>query len=105
MYKIALICENGASTGLCMKKMINAAERQGIDCEINAYSYAQLSGIAQTSDCLLLGPQVAFKADQFKKQFPEQAAKFTVMNSMDFGMMNGEKILSDAIYFIEHLSK
>ena len=30
MYKIALVCENGASTGMVVKKMIAAAQSKGI---------------------------------------------------------------------------
>ncbi|NMB55817.1 MAG: PTS sugar transporter subunit IIB [Leptolinea sp.] len=105
MYRIAMICENGASTGLCMRKMTEYAKRAGIDCEISAYAKAQLADIVDEMDCLLLGPQIAFKMDSFKSSFPEHASKFAVVNSMDFGMMNGEKILNAAITLIEKNKK
>ena len=69
MYKIAMICENGASTGLCIRKMDEYAKKAGIDCEISAYPKAQLKNIVDEMQCLLLGPQIAFKLDSFKKIF------------------------------------
>ncbi|NLZ54462.1 MAG: PTS sugar transporter subunit IIB [Thermoanaerobacteraceae bacterium] len=105
MFKIALICEHGASTGLCARKMIEAAEKLGIECSIAAYSDSQLDNIIENMDCILLGPQLMFKEEQFKHEYPEHAKKITVINTMDYGMMNGEKILKDAVALIESLKK
>jgi len=100
MYKIALMCEHGASTGLCVRKMIEASARLGIQCEIAAYSVAKLESIVADMDCILLGPQLSFRLEKFKNSYPEYAAKMDVVNSIDFGMMDGEKILKDAIAII-----
>lgn len=103
MYKIALVCENGASTGLCMRKMVEYAKRQNIDCDINAYPVSQMGNLVEEKDCFLFGPQIAFKLDGEKKKFPAYAARMTVIPPMDFGMMDGEKILKDAIALIDSL--
>jgi PTS system cellobiose-specific IIB component len=103
MYKIALVCQHGASTGLCVRKMIEAAEKLGIESSITAYSDSQMDNLVEDMDCILLGPQLMFKKEQFKNEYPEHAGKITVINTMDFGMMNGEKILKDAIALIESL--
>lgn len=101
MYKIALVCENGASTGLCMRKMVEYAKGQGIDCEVTAHAISQLGNLLTEKDCFLFGPQIAFKLDIEQKKYPAHAARMTVIPPMDFGMMNGEKILKDAIALIE----
>jgi PTS system cellobiose-specific IIB component len=103
MYKIALVCQHGASTGLCVRKMIEAAEKLGIESSITAYSDSQMDNLVEDMDCILLGPQLMFKEEQFKNEYPEHAGKITVINTMDFGMMNGEKILKDAVALIESL--
>jgi len=103
MYKIALICEHGASTGLCARKMVEAANKLGIDCSIAAYSDSQLDNIIEDVDCILLGPQLMFKEEHFKHEYPHHAKKIKVINAMDYGMMNGEKILKDAVALIESL--
>jgi len=97
MYKIALVCENGASTGMVVKKMKAAAESKGIEAEIGAFPFTQLENFIDEKDVILLGPQLAFKKDVAKKSFPEHADKIEVISPMDFGMMNGAKILEDAI--------
>jgi len=101
MYKIALVCEHGASTGMCVVKMTKAAEKLGIKSDIAAYSTYKLENIIDEMDCILLGPQLKYKLDSIKNKFPDHAAKITVVNSMDFGKMDGEKILRDVIAFIE----
>lgn len=97
MYKIALVCENGASTGMVVRKMREEAQKRGIEAEINAYPFTQMENFADEMDAILFGPQLAFKKDMAKKNFPQSAAKIEVIAPMDFGMMNGAKILDDAI--------
>ncbi|AEE92381.1 Phosphotransferase system lactose/cellobiose-specific IIB subunit [Tepidanaerobacter acetatoxydans Re1] len=103
MYKIALVCQHGASTGLCVRKMIEAAEKLGIESSIAAYPDSQMDNLIEEMDCILLGPQLMFKKEQFKNEYPKYAGKIAVINTIDFGMMNGEKILKDAIALIESL--
>ena len=102
MYKIALVCEHGASTGICVRKMIEASSKLGIESDIIACSSAKLGDIVGSMDYILLGPQLSFKLDHFKKTYPEHTAKIAVVNSIDFGMMDGEKILKEAIAMIEN---
>ncbi len=97
MYKIALVCENGASTGMAVRKMQAYAKEAGIDAEIGAYPYTELENFIDEKDVIMLGPQLAFKKDVTIKNFPQHAGKISVVNMLDFGMMNGEKILKDAI--------
>ncbi len=101
MYKIALVCENGASTGMVVKKMIAAAQSKGIEADIAAYPFTQLENFIEEKDVILIGPQLAFKKDAAIKSFPDHAKKIDVIAPMDFGMMNGVKILEDAIKIAE----
>lgn len=101
MYKIALVCQHGASTGLCVRKMIEAAQKLGIESDIAAYSDSQMDNLVQNMDCILLGPQLAFRLNQFKSAYPAYAKRIAVINAMDFGMMDGAKILKDAVALIQ----
>jgi len=103
MFKIALICQNGASTGLVVRKMREYASKAQLDVEITAFADSQLSNIIEDKDIILLGPQVAFKKTVFERTFPSHTNKIKVISAMDFGMMNGEKILNEAIEFIKSL--
>lgn len=101
MYKIALVCENGASTGIVVRKMQAAAKDKGIEAEIHAYPFGQMEDFVDTQDYILLGPQLAFKKATALEKFPQAANKLAVINTIDFGMMRGEKILTEAIAAID----
>lgn len=103
MYNIALICENGASTGMVVRKMMQAAKDNGIEAEITAYPYSQLDSIIEGKDYILLGPQMTFKKASTIQRYPQYADRIAVINTMDFGMMRGEKILKETIAAINAL--
>jgi PTS system cellobiose-specific IIB component len=101
VYKIALICENGASTGLCAQRMIAAAKTMGVEAEIASYSVTQTDNLVKIMDVLLVGPQLSYRLEALKKSYPAQAGKFAAINPIDFGMMDGAKILKDAMILAE----
>lgn len=100
MYKIALVCQHGASTGMCVAKMRQVAQERGLECEIAAYSDTQMENLVEDKDVILLGPQLGFKKNTFQSNFPDFAHRIDVIDAMDFGMMNGDKILDFAIDLI-----
>ena len=85
--------------------MIDTSLKLGIESDIAAYSSAKLDFIIDKMDFILLGPQLSFKLDQYKDLFPRHSAKIAVINSGDFGAMNGEKILKDTVALIEKNKK
>ena len=96
MVNIILVCEHGASTSMLTDRMKDAAKQLGVDAVINAYPYTKLDELIDGADIVLLGPQVRFK----KKTFDAKYAEFMVIDTVDYGMMNGEKVLKTAL---EHL--
>ncbi|ETU61973.1 PTS system IIB component [Enterococcus faecalis EnGen0426] len=46
---------------------------------------------------LLLGPQVRFMKGQFEQKLQPKGIPLDVINMADYGMMNGEKVLDQAI--------
>lgn len=99
--KIALVCQHGASTSMCVARMREEAEKNQLDVEINAYSETQMENLVLEKDAILLAPQMGFKKDIFKNQFPEFADRMDVINTMDFGMMDGKKVLKRALELAE----
>ncbi len=97
MYNIILVCEHGASTGMLADRMKQAAKDMGIDANINAYPYTKLDDLIDDADVVLLGPQVRFKQKSFEEQYAGKNAKFEVVDTVDYGTMNGEKVLKAAI--------
>ncbi|KAJ75080.1 PTS system, cellobiose-specific IIB component [Enterococcus faecalis MTUP9] len=46
---------------------------------------------------MLLGPQVRFMKGQFEQKLKPKGIPLDVINMADYGMMNGEKVLDQAI--------
>lgn len=97
MKKIFLCCAAGMSTSMVMNKMKQAAAAKGIEVQIVAVSMDEFDRILPQYDCCLLGPQIKYKFDEFKKKADAAGKKIAVINNMDYGMMRGDKILADAL--------
>lgn len=93
---IMLVCSAGMSTSLLVTKMQKAAEADGIDAKIFATAAADADNALaeQKPDVLMLGPQVRYMLDQFKKS---AGIPVEVINMQDYGMMNGEKVLQQSL--------
>mgnify|MGYP000985156206 CR=1 FL=1 len=100
MKRILLLCSAGMSTSLLVTKMRLASIAQGIQTEINAAAEADLKNYADKVDVVLLGPQVRFLLDSAKSLLEPKGIPVDVINSIDYGTMNGEKVLQQAINLI-----
>jgi|SRR5699024_2956411 PTS system cellobiose-specific IIB component len=96
---IMLCCAAGMSTSLLVSKMQKAAESDGIDAEIFAAAAADADAKLEEKhpDVLMLGPQVRYMEGQFKSKL---SIPVEVINMQDYGMMNGEKVLREAVKLI-----
>ena len=94
IYNVVLVCQHGASTGMMVEKMLAAAKKKNIEIVINAYSEAKLDLYIDDADIVLLAPQVRFKKDAFEKKYQSKGVPFVIINPMDYGMLDGEKVLN-----------
>ncbi|MGX7350817.1 PTS system, lactose/cellobiose family IIB component [Enterococcus canis] len=99
---IMLVCSAGMSTSLLVTKMQKAAEARGMDADIFAVSASDADNNLSAKDVnvLLLGPQVRFMKSQFEQKLAPMGIPLDVINMADYGMMNGEKVLDQAIQLI-----
>ncbi|MGX7350991.1 PTS sugar transporter subunit IIB [Enterococcus canis] len=99
---IMLVCSAGMSTSLLVTKMQKAAEQDGIDADIFAVSASDADNNLANKpvDVLLLGPQVRFMKGDFEKRLASKGIPLDVINMADYGMMNGEKVLQQALTII-----
>lgn len=100
---IMLVCAAGMSTSMLVTKMQNVAKEKGLDAEIFAVaaSEADKKLASQTIDVVLLGPQVRFMAKQFQEKLEPLKIPVEVINMADYGMMNGAKVLEQAVQMME----
>ncbi|WP_028856629.1 PTS sugar transporter subunit IIB [Psychrilyobacter atlanticus] len=101
MKKILLLCNAGMSTSIVVKKMKEAAEKKEIETEINAVSMDKFEENLDKYDIFLLGPQISFKKNELQAKADAVNKKVEVINSMDYGMMKGEKILEETLVKLE----
>lgn len=100
---IMLVCAAGMSTSMLVTKMQNAAKEKGLKAEIFAVaaSEADKKLASQTIDVVLLGPQVRFMAKQFQEKLEPLKIPVEAINMADYGMMNGAKVLEQAVQMME----
>ncbi|RRD40336.1 PTS sugar transporter subunit IIB [Leptotrichia sp. OH3620_COT-345] len=97
MKKILLCCAAGMSTSLLVNKMKAAAEAKGEEVEIWAEPLDKAATEIPKSDVVLLGPQVKYALPELKKIADEHGKKIEAINMVDYGMMNGTKVLEAAL--------
>ncbi len=101
MIRIVLCCQHGASTDLLAVKIEEAAKAKGVEASVNAYPYTQLPNVIDNADIVLVAPQIRFKLASFQKEFAGKQAIFKLVEPTDYGMMRGEKVLSECLELLE----
>jgi cellobiose-specific phosphotransferase system component IIB len=64
------------------------------------YGFRKVSSFAEyenNTDILLLGPQVSFLLKKLKVLYEPKGISVSIIDSIDYGMMNGEKVLKKAL--------
>lgn len=97
MKYITLICAGGLSTSLLVNKMKAAAAEKNIEVEIHAMASTAFPTYQKPVDVLLLGPQINYLYEEMKREYEPKGIKVAVIDMMDYGMMNGEKVLAMAL--------
>lgn len=99
MKNIVLLCAQGMSTGMLMNKMRDSAKKIGYECTIHAYAVTQAKKVAESADCILIGPQVRYELDSVKEQCPNLPVE--VIDMVAYGRLDGAKVLAMAKNMME----
>ncbi len=83
-------------------RMRDAAAKLGKEASINAYSFTKLDEVIDGADIVLLGPQVRFKKKMFEEKYADKGIEFMVIDTVDYGMMNGEKVFKTVLEHLEN---
>lgn len=95
MKNILLVCNAGMSTSMLVKKMQDAAKIENIDVNIEAKSLTEAKKSIDSADMILVGPQIRYELNNLKKV--AQDIPVEAINMQDYGMMNGKKVLKEAL--------
>ena len=97
LIKIVLVCSAGMSTSLLVLKMKDAARKQEIEVDIIAVPEIQAKHNIVGTDVVLLAPQVRYLLSKMKKELEPLGIPLAVIESIHYGMMNGEAVLRQAL--------
>ncbi len=95
--KIRLFCAAGMSTSLLVSKMKDAAKVKGVEVDIEAFPEGQMDKHLDSVNVALLGPQVGYTLGKAKKICEPLGIPVDVIPMVDYGMMNGAKVLEFAL--------
>ncbi|MBW1215905.1 PTS sugar transporter subunit IIB [Pantoea allii] len=101
MIYIKLVCAAGMSTSMLMAKMQQSAKQRQIDVSIIAMPEEKFKTHNGKTDVLLLGPQISYLEDDLREKYEPQGISVAVVDMVDYGMMNGEKVLEDALALVK----
>lgn len=101
MIKIVLFCSAGMSTSMLISKIEKAAKARGLEVSVGAYPESQMSKYVPMADVVLLGPQIRYALPKAKKICAEKGVPVDLIAPQDYGMMNGEKVLDQALKLVK----
>jgi len=97
MLKVVLFCAAGMSTSMLIRKMEDAARAKNIELKVSAYPESQLTKYVPTADVVLIGPLIRFALKKIAAECEKYKIPVEVITPQDYGMMNGAKVLEQAI--------
>lgn len=101
MKYITLLCCAGISTAMLVSRMKESAGQHGMEVNITAMPEARFQSYTGVTDVLLLGPQINYLLDTMKELYEPKGIKVAGINGADYGRMNGEKVLTDALALLD----
>lgn len=97
MKRIVLCCASGMSTSMLVARMQKYAEEKGLAVAITAVSVNEFEAELPRCDCCLLGPQIKYKLEDIKEKLVPLDIPVAVINTLDYGMMRGDRVLETAL--------
>ncbi|AHH14590.1 PTS sugar transporter subunit IIB [Borrelia hermsii] len=94
---ILLVCGAGMSTSMLMQRMAKYAKENNIDANIDAVAEAKFIEIVDNFDIALVAPQIRFKKGKLEEITKPKGIPLELINTIDYGTMNGENVLKLAI--------
>lgn len=88
--KILLVCAGGMSTSVLMRKMEKYCAEQGEELSIKAVGTGSYPELWQDYDCILIGPQIAYKLNEIKGDVKIPVAQIP---SMDYALGNSANVM------------
>ena len=100
MKRIMLVCSAGMSTSLLVTKMEKVAEGATEKYDIFAVAESEAKNHYDSVHVILLGPQVRYLLKKIEEEISGKDIPVAIINTVDYGMMNGKKVFDTAVELI-----
>lgn len=99
MIKIYLFCSAGMSTSMLATRMQEVADEQKVPAYIEAIGFSHMEETLQSDapDIIMLGPQIKYMYDEIVEKYSCYNRPIVMIESIDYGMMDGEAVLRKAL--------
>jgi len=97
MLNILLVCNQGTSISMFIKKITDYAQGKGIETAVEAVSFVKVPDFIDKTDILLIGPQARHLYKKMQSEYGEKVKVIQVMDMASFGLLKADKIF-DAAY-------
>lgn len=91
------------STSLLVKRMKQCAEKQGKNYQIWAIPDDIIRDHIRKADVVLVGPHIRYQLENIREMAKKKGIPVAIINTIDYGMFNGEKVLNDAEQLIREI--
>lgn len=107
MKKVYLFCSAGMSTSLLVTKMQKVADDHKLPIKISAFPESKAHTLLNEDkpDCVLLGPQVKYLLKRMEEECTPLGIPCEAIDPATYGVMDGEKVLKQAIKMIKKKDK
>ena len=106
MKRFYLFCNAGMSTSLLASRMQKVADANNLPIEIKAFSDSRMADIVSefNPEVILLGPQVKHLYDKVNERYGDKHV-VSVIDSVDYGNVDGERVLKKAMKLYKERGK
>ena len=101
MKRIYLFCSMAMSTSLMTASMRECADKHRLPIEVKAFSVSDIDEKVSIDhpDLILIGPQISFRYEAIRDKYPD--IPVGVIDTDDYGMMDGEAVLKQSIRLLK----
>lgn len=98
---VLLVCGSGLSSGFMAANIRKAAKKRGLEMDVRARSESEIESYIQEIDCIMVGPHLAYLAEEIKDYEKACDVKVMLMRGDYYASLDGEKALDHLMDVLE----
>lgn len=87
--RVLVVCSAGASSGFLAQSMRKAAQKAGVEMEVNARSETEVEEYAGRIEVLLISPHMAYLEDRLRAQVEPSGVAVAMLSQKIYGRLDG----------------